>query len=111
MTAGFTIHVLLYAAVVTALLSAIGLLVMKELNDKLHYLAPPPTLSVFMIAAAVGIAEGFSQAFTKTILCAIILALTSPVLTHATARAARIRHFGHWVSQPEEQRSHRSAGD
>ena len=28
----------------------------------------------------------------------VLLVLTNPVLSHATARAARIRQFGHWVA-------------
>ena len=106
------INILLYAAVATGLFSAIGLLVMKGLNERLHYLAPPSTLTVFLIAAAIAVQEGFSQATAKAILSAVALALMNPVLTHATARAARIREYGHWVSRPEERpRKESRAGD
>jgi multisubunit Na+/H+ antiporter MnhG subunit len=29
--------------------------------------------------------------------------LTSPILTHATARAARVRQYGHWEALPYEE--------
>ena len=103
------INVLLYAAVVTALLSAIGLLVMKSVNERLHYLAPVSTISTFLIAVAIFIQEGLSEASAKSLMSALALALMNPVLTHATARAARIREYGHWVSQPDELK--RQAGD
>ena len=97
------INILLYAAVATGLFSAIGLLVMKGLNDRLHYLGPPSTLGVFLIAAAIAVQEGLSAATTKAMLIAAALAVMNAVLTHATARAARVREYGHWVSQPEER--------
>ena len=111
MTSGPIITVLLYVAVATAIFSAIGLLVMKGLNENLHYLGPLSTLSVFLIAAAIAVEEGWSVATTKAILCAVALALMNPVLTHATARAARIRQFGHWVVQPKERPQQRQAGE
>ncbi len=108
---GIIIRILLYASVAIALFSTIGVLVMSNLNEKLHYLAPPATLSVFMIATAIAIEEGWSQATAKAFFCAVALALLNPVLTHATARAARVREFGHWVSRPEESERERQAGD
>ncbi|HLH30952.1 MAG TPA: monovalent cation/H(+) antiporter subunit G [Terriglobia bacterium] len=98
------IHILIYAAIVIALFSVLGLLVMEDLNEKLHYLAPPATWSVALITAAIVLEEGASEATVKAILCALILLVTNPVLTHATARAARIREFGHWVSTKKDER-------
>jgi multicomponent Na+:H+ antiporter subunit G len=103
------INLLLLIAVGAALLSTIGILVMKDFYDRLHYLAPPSTLSIFLVAVAIVIEEGASQATTKAILSAVFMALINPVVTHAMARAARIRTYGHWVSQPHE--GERQAGD
>ena len=33
----------------------------------------------------------------------VLLLITNPVVTHATARAARIRQFGHWVALRAER--------
>jgi multicomponent Na+:H+ antiporter subunit G len=103
------IHILLWIAVATALLSAVGMLVMKDFYQRLHFLGPPSTLSIFLVAAAIVIQEGASQAATKALLSAVALVLINPVVTHAMARAARIRAYGHWVSQPHEDE--RRAGD
>jgi multisubunit Na+/H+ antiporter MnhG subunit len=46
--------------------------------------------------------EGWGQATIKTILVAMVLLLINAVLTHATARAARVRALGHWQPAPEE---------
>jgi multicomponent Na+:H+ antiporter subunit G len=96
------IHILLYAGVATALFSTVGVLVMENLNDRLHYLGPSGTLSIALIAAAIVLQEGASQFGTKAILCALIVFVSNPVLTHATARADRVRRFGRW-SEPEDQ--------
>lgn len=108
---GAIIKILLYAAVGIALFSTVGILIMKDVNDKLHYLAPPATVSVLLIAGAIAIEEGWSQATGKAIFCAVALALMNPVLTHATARAARIRELGHWNSRPNDSQNKRQAGD
>ena len=108
---GRIITVLLYAGVGTAGFSTLGLLVMRNVNEKLHYLAPSSTFSVFLIAFAIALEEGWAQATGKAIFCAIALALMNPVLTHATARAARIRELGRWQSPPEKRQPERQAGD
>ena len=98
------IHILIYAGAAIALLSSVGLLAMEGVNNKLHYLAPPSTLSGGLITAAIVLQEGRSEAAIKAVLCAVVLLITNPVLTHATARAARIREYGHWISNKEERR-------
>jgi monovalent cation/proton antiporter MnhG/PhaG subunit len=103
------INILLWIAVAVGLVSALGMVVMKDFYERLHYLAPPSTLSIFLVTVAIGIQEGASQALTKAILSAVALALINPVITHAMARASRIRTYGHWVSQPHE--GERQAGD
>ena len=103
------INILLWIAAVTGVLSAIGMLLMRDYYQRLHYLGPPSTLSIFLIAAAIVVQEGASQATTKAILTAVALAIINPVVTHAMARAARIRTYGHWASQAHE--GERRAGD
>ena len=100
----FLNHIFVGVGVAIALFSTIGILVMEDINEKLHYLAPSAALSVALIAVAIALQEGASQATVKTVLCAFILFVTNPVLTHATARATLIRRFGHWVSQPDSPR-------
>ncbi len=86
----------------SALICCLGIVVLDRFFDRLHYLAPVTTVSSFFLLAAVVIKEGWGQATIKTILVALVLLLINAVLTHATARAARVRETGHWIPAPEE---------
>ncbi len=96
------VEVLLAIAVVVALLCCLGMLLMKDLFERLHYMASVTTVSAFCILVAVVIEEGWGQATIKTILVFVVLLLMNAVLTHATARAARVRTLGHWTPDPGE---------
>jgi len=87
---------LLVVGIGVTLASCLGVLLMRNAYDRLHYTAPATTLAPLAVAAAVLVAEGPSAAGVKAVLVAIVLLVTNPVLTHATARAARIRKFGEW---------------
>lgn len=90
------IAVLLGLGVLIELLCAVGVLVMRNPFARLHYLAPATTLGPLAIAAAVLVAESEAQAKIKSVLVALVILATGPILTHATARAAWTRlHTGH----------------
>jgi multicomponent Na+:H+ antiporter subunit G len=94
---------LLALGVLAVALSCIGVLVMPTVYARLHYVGPAATLGVTFIVAAVLIEEGLSPQGMKALLIGLVLVGTSPVVTHATARAARIRTFGRWMVLPEEE--------
>ena len=73
----------------------VGVLVMRDAYDKLHYLGPAAIVGPVAIAAAIVIREALSQAGIKALLTAALLIVASPVLTHATARALYIRQRDH----------------
>jgi multicomponent Na+:H+ antiporter subunit G len=100
---GIAVSVLLVVGVGATLVSCVGVLAMRNAYDRLHYTAPASTIAPVAIAAAVVLEERFSAAGTKAVLVALVLLMTNPVLTHATARAARIRQFGEWTVQADEQ--------
>jgi multicomponent Na+:H+ antiporter subunit G len=77
-------------------------LVMRDAYDRLHYTAPATTIAPLAIAAAIVLEERLSAAGIKALLVALALLVTNPVLTHATARAARIRQLGEWTVQEGE---------
>jgi multicomponent Na+:H+ antiporter subunit G len=99
-----TVEILLALGVATAIFSSLGILLTDDFYERLHYLSPVATLGVSFIAAAVVVNEVFSQAGTKAILIAIVIMAMNAVVTHATARAGRVRHFGRWEIRPEELR-------
>lgn len=95
-------YVLLGIGIAAVLLSCVGVLVMPNVFDKLHFTSPASTVGALAIALAVVVKEGWSPSSLKAMLVFLLLAITSPVITHATARAARIRQFGHWVALKAE---------
>ena len=95
--------VLLVLGVGTELACCVGVLIMRGVYDKLHYTAPATTLGAFAVAGAVLLRSSLLQFGIKAALVALALLITNPVLTHATARAARIRRLGAWTIQAEDE--------
>ena len=100
--ADIAVGVLLALCVLTTFISCWALVLFKSLFQRLHYLSVVTTVSTLALLVAVVIKEGAGQAAIKTIIVFFVLLLINAVLTHATARAARVRQFGHWVPTPEE---------
>jgi len=100
---GILVVALLVVGVGVTLASCVGVLVMRDAYDRLHFTAPATTIAPLAIAAAIVLEERLSAAGIKALLVALALLVTNPVLTHATARAARIRQYGEWTVQEGEQ--------
>jgi multicomponent Na+:H+ antiporter subunit G len=83
--------VLLTAAVVLQLACVVGLVLAPGPLARLHFTAPASALAPGLVTAAVLVAGAPSGLALKAILVAVVLGITNPVVTHATARAARIR--------------------
>lgn len=96
------IAISLAVAVFFTAVSCWALLLFRDLFQRLHYLSVVTTVSMLGLLVAVVIKEGAGQAAIKVILTFIVLLLINAVLTHATARAARVRKLGHWAATPEE---------
>lgn len=94
--------VLLALGVAIELLACLGLLVARDVYDRLHFSGPAAAVGPIAIAAAIVLREALSTAGIKALLIAALLLCAGPVLTHAIARAARIRAHGDWQAQPEE---------
>ena len=96
------VAVFLFISVLLTLISCWALVLFNNLFERLHYLSAITTISTFALLIAVVIKEGWGQATIKTILCFFVLLLVNAVLTHATARAARVRKYGDWTPTPDE---------
>jgi len=101
--ATIAVEVFLGIAVLNTWLSCIAIIVMPNFYQRIHYLSNVTAISAFSILLAVVIEEGWGQATVKTILTCVVLLLINAIVTHATARAARVRTLGHWSSDPHEQ--------
>ena len=82
---------LLWSGVLVMLLSCVGLLRAQNVYDRLHFLGPPTVLALPLVCAAVVLGPVTAPDRIKAGLVAGAVFAISPVLTHATARAARER--------------------
>lgn len=98
------IDLLLALGVLSTVLSSLALLLVKDLYERLQYLFPPATLTIICFIAAIILDKHLSQAGIKALLIMIVMLPMNAVLTHATARAARIRQFGRWIADATEVR-------
>jgi multisubunit Na+/H+ antiporter MnhG subunit len=79
--------VLLGAGGAVQVMGVLGVVLLRDALDRLHYLAPS-LLAAVLIAVAICVQESlFSQIGLYALLTAGLLAFTGPVLSHATARA------------------------
>ena len=95
------VNFFLWLGVGFVLISCVGVLVFGSVYDRLHFTAPS-TLGGICIAVAVVIHEDFSLIGNKAIMIAAFLLVASPLLAHATGRAARIAERGSWRLGPDE---------
>lgn len=83
--------VLLFAGVAVELLCCAGMLRMRVIYDRLHYLAPASFLGPLLITAAILLKfQNLLMALT-TLTTFVALAVSGPVVTRVLARAARVR--------------------
>jgi multisubunit Na+/H+ antiporter MnhG subunit len=81
---------LLIAGVGVQTLGSLGVLLMRDTLDRLHYLgaAPPAAL---LVVAAVLVHDGPSLVGNKSLALAAFAVVTSPVLAHVTGRTIQER--------------------
>ena len=94
--------VFLWLGVAVILIACLGVLVLRDVYDRLHF-SSPTSLGALCIAVAVLVKDSFSTVGDKAILVAVFLIVTAPIVTHATARAARIATSGDWRPAEEDE--------
>ena len=85
------LDVLVGLAVAGELLCCAGLVVMRNVYDRLHYAMAAATVPPFLVAAAVIVEEAWTQPGINALVAAVALFVGGPAVAHATARAARTR--------------------
>ena len=85
------IEVLVYVAVAVALLSAWLMLRMRDEYQMMHFMSPPASVSVILITIAIFLQQRFKPESFKALFVVVVLLMMNTVVTHATARAFRIR--------------------
>jgi monovalent cation/proton antiporter MnhG/PhaG subunit len=89
------VDVLLSLAVVVALASVLGVAVMPDVYQKLHYVTPLATVAPMLIGLTIVVQSGWTAVAAQTWLV-IFVVMAGPVVSHATIRAAKIRADGDW---------------
>ncbi len=97
------IDVLLAAAVLVTLLSVLGMVRMRDPYQRLHYIAPPASLSAAFITLAIFLQRGFKPESFKALFATLILIGMNSVVTHAAARAFRIAEVADWHPRENEE--------
>jgi multisubunit Na+/H+ antiporter MnhG subunit len=104
MTAAHVIAtVLLIAGVAVELVAVLGVTVMRDVFDRLHYVGLVG-YGALLVGISVLVRESFSLIGDKALVTGAFLALFGPVLVHATARSMRIRELGDWREGIEQSR-------
>ena len=88
--------ILLGLAVLTVLASAVGVLVMGDVYQKIHLVTPAALVAPVLVTLAVFVRAGFSATTTEALIVLLFMVIAGPFLSHATIRAARIREKGDW---------------
>jgi multisubunit Na+/H+ antiporter MnhG subunit len=95
--------VLLVGGATLELLAVIGVSVMRDVFDRLHYVGLAG-FGALLIGAAVLMQESFSLIGDKALATGALLVLLGPVMVHTTARSLRTRQLGDWRDGIDEQR-------
>ena len=95
--------VLLVAGCSLEVLAVLGLLVMRNTYDRLHYVGLAG-YGALLTATAIVVRESFSLLGDKALLSGVVLVAFGPVLAHTTARSLRIREHGDWRARIERHR-------
>jgi multisubunit Na+/H+ antiporter MnhG subunit len=88
--------VLLGLAVLTVASAALGVLLMRGADQKLHFVTSAALIAPVLVALAVLVQAGFYENSGETCLALFFMAIAGPYLSHATMRAIRVREHGDW---------------
>lgn len=87
--------VLLIAGVVLQLFAVLGLVVMRNVFDRLHYVGLAG-YGALLIGISILVRESWSLIGDKALITGAVLVMIGPVLVHTTTRSLRTRERGDW---------------
>jgi multisubunit Na+/H+ antiporter MnhG subunit len=88
--------VLLGLAVLVVLSASVGVLVMRDAYQKLHFVTPAALVAPALVALAIFVQMGLYENTGETFLALLFMVIAGPYLSHATIRAIRVREKGDW---------------
>jgi len=87
---------LLGLAVVVVLGASMGVLLMRDACQKLHFVTPAALVAPLLVLLAIGVQAGLSENTGETLVALLFMVIAGPFLSHATMRAIRVREKGDW---------------
>ncbi len=87
---------LLGLAVAIVLGASVGVLVMRDAYQKLHFVTPAALVAPSLVALAIFVQVGLLENTGETLLALLFMVIGGPFLSHATMRAIRVREKGDW---------------
>lgn len=101
-SASIVIWIFLIVGMASFLLTSVGMVLSRDVYQRIQYTYPAATVGLVAVVVAIVIHKSMSQAGIKTLVIGLIVFWTNPVISHATARAARVRQFGNWTPSEKE---------
>jgi monovalent cation/proton antiporter MnhG/PhaG subunit len=96
--------VLLVAGGALELLALVGMLAMRDVYDRLHYVGVAG-FGALLVGVAILVRESFSLIGDKALLVGVMLVVVGPVVAQTTARSFLIRDRGDWRGAADRETS------
>jgi multisubunit Na+/H+ antiporter MnhG subunit len=93
--------VLLVAGGALELVAVLGLCVMRDVYDRLHYVGVA-SFGALLIGVAVVVRESFSLIGDKALLVGVVLVVMGPIVVQTTVRSFLVRELGDWRHKIDE---------
>jgi multisubunit Na+/H+ antiporter MnhG subunit len=94
--------VLVCLGVGLGVIATLGVVVMRDWQDRLHY-GGLSSLGVVLVGLAVLVRESFSVIGDKALVTAVVMLLAAPIANHVILRSGRVRTLGDWRRQVDEE--------
>lgn len=96
-------YLLLGLAVLVVAGAGLGILLMRDAYQKLHFVTPAALVAPVLVTLALLVRSGLNENTGETCLALVFLVIAGPYLSHATMRAIRVREKGDWRPEKEEK--------
>ena len=94
--------VLVCVGVGLGVVATLGVVVMRDWQDRIHY-AGLSSLGVVAVALAVLVRESFSVIGDKALVTSLVMLFVAPVANHVILRSGRVRTLGDWRRNVDEE--------
>ncbi|HEU5392079.1 MAG TPA: monovalent cation/H(+) antiporter subunit G [Streptosporangiaceae bacterium] len=97
-------YLLLGLAVLVVAGAGLGILLMRDAYQKLHFVTPAALVAPILVTLALLVRSGLNENTGETCLALVFLIVAGPYLSHATMRAIRVREKGDWRPEKENRK-------